>query len=80
MINGISTNLISWSLLYPLDTIRVEHQTNNIGLSKTITDKYRTQGLKSFYKGIGLIYIRTIPSASIGMLVYEIVREKISNF
>lgn len=77
MMNGIITNLISWSILYPLDTLRVEHSTNNKTLIKTVIDKYKTQGLFSFYKGIGLVYIRTIPSASIGMLVYEMVRQKI---
>lgn len=79
MMNGIITSMSTWSLLYPLDTIRVEHQTNNKGLLDTVLDKYKTQGPRSFYKGIGLVYIRTIPSASIGMVVYETVRRIINN-
>ena len=74
MLNGLITNLAAWTILYPLDTIRVEHQTNDMKLHKTIINKYQTQGITSFYRGISLVYIRTIPSASIGMLVYEMVR------
>ena len=78
MVNGIFTSLVTWTLLYPLDTIRVEHQTNNMKLSKTIKDKYNIQGIRSFYKGIGLVYLRTIPSAALGMLTYEMTRNFIN--
>lgn len=78
MFNGILTNLFSWTILYPLDTIRVEHQTSQTSLYTTIYQKWKTQGLRSFYKGIPLVYIRTVPSASIGMLVYETVRKWIT--
>lgn len=74
MMNGITTNLITWTCLYPLDTIRVEHQSNNKKLFDTIKNKYKTQGIRSFYKGISLVYIRTVPSAALGMLVYETAR------
>jgi len=76
-LNGIISNLITWSILYPLDTIRVEHQSNNMKLFSTIRNKYLNHGLRSFYAGIWLVYIRTIPSAGIGMLVYENVRKMI---
>jgi len=77
MMNGILTSLITWSLIYPLDTVRVEHQTNRMGLYKTVINKYIKQGIRSFYRGMGLVFIRTIPSSSIGMLVYETIRQKI---
>jgi hypothetical protein len=79
MTNGILTNLISWSILYPLDTIRVEHQTSSGKLREIIHQKWRTQGFKSFYRGIPLVYLRTVPSAAMGMLAYEWVRKKISS-
>ncbi|AYV86038.1 MAG: hypothetical protein Solivirus3_38 [Solivirus sp.] len=78
MINGIVANLSSWTIMYPLDTIRVEHSTNTWSICDTIQDKYRRTGLKGFYSGIKLVYLRTIPSAGIGMLVYETTRKYIS--
>jgi hypothetical protein len=80
MLNGIITSLISWSILYPLDTIRVEHQSNNNKkLFDTVYNKYKLSGIKSFYAGIPLVYIRTVPSAACGMFVYESVRKQINN-
>lgn len=77
MLNGSITNVLTWTIIYPLDTIRVEHQTNNSTLKNTIIHKYKNQGFKSFYKGISLVYIRTLPSASVGMFVYELSKKMI---
>lgn len=79
MINGLITNLTTWSILYPLDTIRVIHQSNDKKLFNTIYDKYKLGGIRSFYIGISLVYIRTIPSATIGTFVYETVRTHIAH-
>jgi Mitochondrial carrier protein len=78
IINGIITSLVCWSILYPLDTIRVLHQSNDKKLFYTMHNKYKVDGIRGFYKGISLVYIRTIPSASIGTLVYEIVRNYVN--
>lgn len=78
IMNGIITSLVCWSILYPLDTIRVLHQSNDKKLFQTIYNKYKIDGIKSFYVGILLVYARTIPSASIGTLVYETIRNNIN--
>lgn len=77
MMNGIIANISLWTVVYPIDTIRVEHQTNKLSIRKTIQQKIKITGIRSLYKGIGLVYLRTIPSASIGMLIYEVTRKLI---
>ncbi len=72
---GIS-GLIVWSIIFPLDTIRTEYQTIT-DKNKTIKDiliQKKQVGISSLYRGITPVFIRTIPSASIGMYVYEKVR------
>ena len=69
---GIS-GLIVWSIIFPLDTIRTEYQTitdKNITIKDILIQKKRI-GIRSLYRGITPVFIRTIPSASIGMYVYE---------
>ena len=77
MLNGAITNIFVWTFIYPLDTIRVEHQSNQKSLFGTIKNKFMNEGVRSFYKGISLVYIRSLPSATIGMLVYETVKKNI---
>ncbi len=77
MTNGLIANMALWFVTYPLDTIRVEHQTNNLSLLQTVKQKYLTQGIKSFYRGILLVCIRTIPASTLGMLVYESTKKMI---
>jgi len=74
-INGSVSSFIMWSLLYPLDTIKVRKfisHTNYIEIVKK-------NSFRSLYNGIGLVYMKTIPSAGIGMVVYENVKKKIDN-
>ena len=74
-ISGISV----WLITFPLDTIRTDYQTsksNNI--FSLIIDRFNKNGIFSFYRGISPVLLRTIPSASIGMYVYEYIRKKIT--
>jgi hypothetical protein len=64
---GIISSLSSWSIIYPFDTVRVLYQCNNISY-KNIYNTYTFRGL---YKGFPLVVLRSVPSAGIGMLVYE---------
>jgi hypothetical protein len=66
-INGSISSFTLWTLFYPLDTIKVRKFINN----KKYLDIIKENSFKSLYNGIGLVYLRTIPSAGIGMLVYE---------
>ena len=81
---GIS-GTITWLVIFPIDTIKTEYQTTkNIKLSNIIysrlnNDKKRPlEGIKSFYKGLTPVLIRTFPSAFAGMYMYEKVRSFIS--
>lgn len=66
-VSGSISSFVLWSLLYPLDTIKVRMFVN----TKSYYDVIKNNSFKSLYNGIGLVYLRTIPSAGLGMLVYE---------
>ena len=66
-VNGSISSFALWTLFYPLDTIKVKKFINN----DTYLNILKKNTFKSLYNGIGLVYLRTIPSAGLGMLVYE---------
>jgi solute carrier family 25 carnitine/acylcarnitine transporter 20/29 len=66
-INGSISSFTLWTFFYPLDTIKVRKFINN----NTYFDIIKESSFKSLYRGIGLVYLRTIPSAGLGMLFYE---------
>jgi solute carrier family 25 carnitine/acylcarnitine transporter 20/29 len=72
-ISGISV----WLVIFPIDTIRTQFitQNSNKNLLELIKIRYKNNGIKSFYLGLSPVLIRTIPSSSIGMFVYEYFRE-----
>jgi solute carrier family 25 carnitine/acylcarnitine transporter 20/29 len=81
---GISGTL-TWLVIFPIDTIKTEYQTtkniklSNIIYSRLSNNKKRPfEGIKSFYKGLTPVLIRTFPSAFAGMYMYEKVRSFIS--
>jgi hypothetical protein len=74
---GIS-GVCVWLVIFPFDTIRTLYQTETLSL-KTIFLNRKVLGYTSFYKGITPVLFRTIPSASIGMWVYETSRQMILN-
>lgn len=73
-IYGALSGLSLWPFIYPIDTIRTEYQTSNNTFKNIIYQRYRQYGILSFYKGMAPVLFRTIPSASIGMFVYEYIR------
>jgi solute carrier family 25 carnitine/acylcarnitine transporter 20/29 len=77
-VNGSISSFTLWTLFYPLDTIKVKKFVNNSIVnsnSNSNSNSYyniiKQNSFKSLYNGIGLVYLRTIPSAGLGMLVYE---------
>jgi len=64
---GILSSIGSWSVIYPLDTIRVIKQSS-IKDYKTIL---KITPLKKLYAGFSIILMRSVPSAGCGMMVYE---------
>ena len=73
------STILSWTITYPIDTIRNEIQTNKINPHEQLSRRIKMSGILNLYKGISLIYLRTIPSSAIGMLVYEYSRQIIKN-
>lgn len=74
-INGSLSCCIMWTILYPLDTIKVK----KIIFNDSYLNIIKKNSFRSFYNGILLVYLRTIPSAGFGMLVYEYVRKLLNN-
>ena len=68
---GPFSSTVSWAIVFPLDTIRTEKQTTNQSFMTIINNKLKTYGIRSFYRGLTPIIIRTIPSTSLGMYLYE---------
>lgn len=74
-VNGALSSFAMWSVMYPLDTIKVHKFVHN----KSYMDIALTTGFRNMYKGIGLLYLRTIPSSGCGMIVYEKTREYVNS-
>ena len=86
-INGSISSFTLWTLFYPLDTIKVKkfvnngnvNGTSNVNTNVSYYNIIKQNSFKSLYNGIGLVYLRTIPSAGLGMLVYENTKKFIDN-
>jgi hypothetical protein len=66
---GIASSLFSWSIVYPLDTLRVLKQTEATHRAPV--------SLRGAYRGFLLLAARTLPSAGAGMWVYETSRRSL---
>ena len=67
IINGIIANIMSWVFVFPFDTIRTRLQTSNLN--------YRQISYQHLWRGFTPLVIRTVPSAGIGMYIYEKTRQ-----
>lgn len=74
---GSISGIVSWIFTFPIDSIRTNIQTSNLKLKEIIQQRIKNYGYLSFYRGITPVIIRTIPSAALGMQVYELSREYI---
>jgi len=78
IINGAVAGISLWTITYPIETIKVEQQLNNRKIIKILNHRIYNYGILNLWKGISSVYIRTVPSSIIGMVVYEEVK-KITN-
>jgi len=75
-INGTLASLTMWTITYPLDTIK----TNRfIFKNKSYLNIIKDLNINSLYKGIGLVYLRALPSAGGGMYMYEYIKQLLSD-
>ncbi len=76
IINGAIAGVTLWTITYPLETIKLEQQTNNnINFVDIYKNRVKKYGYLNLWKGILPIYIRTLPSSIGGMIVYEKTRK-----
>jgi hypothetical protein len=64
---GVLSSIGSWCFIYPFDTIRVIKQTSSL----SYIDIIKTTPTRNLYAGFSIVLMRSMPSAGIGMLVYE---------
>jgi hypothetical protein len=70
---GVLSSIGSWSILYPLDTLRVIKQTS----LKAYPEIMKTMKISQYYKGFSIVLLRSVPSAGLGMVTYETVKRKL---
>ena len=76
LVCGSLASIINWSIIYPIDTIKVLIQTdfkNKQG--RILKDRLSKEGIRGIYKGISWMYMKSVPSASIGMMMYELTKK-----
>ncbi len=74
---GIAASTGMWTLVYPIDTIRVLKQTSNLSYLDIIKNNVI---IIKLYRGYPLVILRSIPSAGFGMLAYEYSKTIISKY
>lgn len=75
IINGAIAGWSVWTITYPIDTIKVEQQLKNEKIINIIRYRLSNYGVFNFWKGITPIYVRTLPSSILGMVVYEEIKK-----
>lgn len=69
--SGATAGAIYWIVPFPIDTIKNRMQVSGNSFFNTYRVIYSQQGLKGFYKGIGVTVFRALPSNAVTFLVYE---------
>ena len=78
IISSLFSISLTWCITFPIDAVRVEQQiTKNTTILNIIKSRYKNYGFFNFYNGLFPILIRSIPSTTIGMLVYEYAKKYI---
>lgn len=72
VINAIASSIVLWTFIYPLETIKVLQQTQK---ENSIIKVLKREKVYTLWRGIGIMYIRNIPSSVAGMLVYETIKK-----
>lgn len=80
VINSVTAGITLWTVAYPLDTLKVEQQTNkNLSMFTIVRQRTLNYGFLNLWRGISAVYARTLPSSTLGMLVYESSKKYIEN-
>jgi len=71
VINSSAGSVIACTITYPIDTVKIEQQTTGKTIIKIIKHRTKTYGVMNFWKGINSMYLKTLPTSILGMIVYE---------
>jgi len=78
---GTLAGLSAATITYPLDVartllaIKTSTAEINAGLVQTLTNLYKTQGARGFYKGYSLVFIGTVPFIAIKQTGFEFLKQ-----
>ena len=78
--SGGFAGLLTWFVAYPADVLKTNLQAaknKDMGLTQMARHLYGRNGAAFFYRGVHIQLIRSFPSNSTSMLVYETVRNKL---
>ncbi|KAI9485677.1 MAG: mitochondrial carrier domain-containing protein [Benjaminiella poitrasii] len=75
---GGLAGLVAQTSSYPLEVIRRRMQVSGlldpnkfVGFMETVKDIYRVKGVKGFYVGLSIGYIKVVPMVAVSFAVYE---------
>lgn len=73
---GGIAGVTSWLFSYPLDYVKTVIQSQHLedikykGMWDCTVQKYREEGIKTFFKGYGITMLRSFPVNGIGFFVF----------
>lgn len=75
--SSLGSKVVSSSILYPLDLIRVNQRNSDVkvSMSEIITSIYRKNGIRGLYRGVMLYNAVSTPNFMIMMIGVEIMRK-----
>lgn len=73
----------SWLFTYPIDYIKTLIQSDNLDKRKyknaidCVKIKYKEEGIRTFFKGLGVTMIRSFPVNGCGFMAFEFMMRKL---
>ena len=85
---GMLAGLAGQTVAYPFDVVRRRIQLKNVShslssyssLIPSIMRVWRQEGLRGFFVGLTINYLKIAPSTGISFLTYEFLKEKLANY
>lgn len=84
LVCGGLAGFVAQTSSYPLEIIRRRMQigglldpTRFVSFRATVKDIYRAKGLKGFYVGLTIGYIKVVPMVAVGFTTYEYMKQKL---
>ncbi|KAI8058221.1 mitochondrial carrier domain-containing protein, partial [Syncephalis plumigaleata] len=80
MSSGALAGMAYNAALFPADVVKSRMQTDTTGRAsfyQVAAGLYRAQGIRGFYRGLGITLVRSIPGSSTIFLVYELMHRQL---